>query len=404
MTDYLFSGLKVLDVGTFIAGPVAGTILADFGADVIKVEPPGIGDPLRRLSFIPTTPDSESNYLWNMDARNKRSIVLDLKSEEGRAILHKLIEQCDVYITNQPFPVRESLKLNYEDIKPINPRMIYASLSAYGEKGPDKDGKGFDLVAYWAKSGLMDLMRPTDSSPTQAVPGMGDHPTAVSLYASILTALIHREKTGEGSMAHTSLIANGIWSAASIAQGGLAASDNMEGYRQRYAKPKGLAGRVYRTKDNRWLQITMLRTPEQLASLLAVLGLSEVISDERFASREARALHTVELSDLVQDALLKEDSEDWLEVFAEFDVPMNRVSTVEEAIGNEQFKVNDVIVSPADTESDSHLILNHPVKVTGVEQVGPKRAPDHGEHSEQILLGLGYSDEDIRMLREKGII
>jgi formyl-CoA transferase len=110
------------------------------------------------------------------------------------------------------------------------------------------------------------------------------------------------------------------------------------------------------------------------------------------------------LSDLVQDALLKEDSEDWLEVFAEFDVPMNRVSTVEEAIGNEQFKVNDVIVSPADTESDSHLILNHPVKVTGVEQVGPKRAPDHGEHSEQILLGLGYSDEDIRMLREKGII
>ena len=199
MSDYLLSGLKVLDVATVIAGPVASMILADFGAEVIKIEQPPEGDMLRKLSFMPNTPDADNNYCWQMDARNKKSIALDLKSEKGMEVMHRLIAECDIYITNQPFPVRRSLKLNYEDVKPLNPQVIYASLSAYGEKGPEMDGKGFDQIAYWARSGLMDLMREDGTKPTQALPGMGDHPTGVALYASIVTALLHREKTGEGS-------------------------------------------------------------------------------------------------------------------------------------------------------------------------------------------------------------
>ena len=121
MSDYLFDGLKVLDVGSWIAGPVAGTILADYGADVIKIEMPGLGDAYRNLSATAIVPDASTNYMWDMDARNKQSLSLNLKTEEGVKVLHRLIEQCDVYITNQPFPLRERLSLNYEDIKSLNP-------------------------------------------------------------------------------------------------------------------------------------------------------------------------------------------------------------------------------------------------------------------------------------------
>jgi crotonobetainyl-CoA:carnitine CoA-transferase CaiB-like acyl-CoA transferase len=162
--DLLFEGLKVLDVGSWIAGPVAGTILGDFGADVIKVELPGIGDAYRNLSALPVFPDADENYMWQMDARNKRSLSLNLKSEQGRAILHQLVRECDVYITNNPLPMRRALELNYEDLKPLNERMIYASLTSYGEDGPEKDREAFDLVAYWARTGLMDLVRTGGSS------------------------------------------------------------------------------------------------------------------------------------------------------------------------------------------------------------------------------------------------
>src|SRR5512139_982608 len=160
MPAHVFAGLRVLDVATVIAGPAAAMMLADFGADVIKIEEPGSGDMLRMLSTIPTTPpDAPSNYLLQMDGRNKRSLTLNLKTPEGQEVLRKLVAACDVFITNQPHSVRRSLNLRYEDLRPLNPRMIYASLTAYGEEGPERERKGFDQLAYWARSGLMDLMR-----------------------------------------------------------------------------------------------------------------------------------------------------------------------------------------------------------------------------------------------------
>ena len=165
--NYLFAGLKVLDVGSWIAGPVAATMLADYGADVIKIEMPGVGDQYRLLSAAPNTPEADVNYMWQMDGRNKRSLALNLKTADGMAVLHKLIRDCDIYITNHPFPMRRALQLGYEDLRPLNPSMIYASLTAYGEKGPDKDREGFDLVAYWARTGMLDLFRAPGAAPTR---------------------------------------------------------------------------------------------------------------------------------------------------------------------------------------------------------------------------------------------
>ena len=219
-SDLLFAGLKVLDVGTWIAGPVSATILADFGASVIKVEQPGVGDPYRQM--VAAAP---INYAWLLDARNKRGISLNLKSEEGRDILMRLVRECDVYVTNQPPPMRRQLRLTYEDLAPLNERMIYASLTAYGEVGPDSDREGFDGVAYWARSGLMDLVRSPGAVPGMSTPGMGDHPTAVALFAAIVTALLRRERTGKGGKVHTSLLANGLWSNSCVAQGAFTGAD-----------------------------------------------------------------------------------------------------------------------------------------------------------------------------------
>lgn len=401
MNKYLFSGLKVLDLGTVIAAPVAATILADFGADVIKVEPPGEGDLLRMLSDIPTTPDADNNFFWHMDARNKRSITLNLKSAQGMEILHKLIKECDVFITNQPFPVRRSLKLTYEDIKPLKPDMIYASLSAFGEEGPDRDKKAFDLYAYWARSGLMDLMRSTGSVPAQALPGLGDHPTSVALYASIVTALLNKERTGEGAMVHTSLLANGLWSAASIVQGALAGAD-MDKYRETNSV-SGASYRVYPTKDGRWMQLTMVRTEEEMLLLLAATDLIHLLEDPRFGTAEGWLEHKGALADFIEEVIVTKTSDEWLETFKSMGVPGERVCMVDETIHDEQVLINKMIVPLDDDSVDIAMIVNHPLKISSVPQVGPVRGPDLGEHNDEVLKDLGYSKEQIEVFKKNDV-
>lgn len=398
----LFSGLKVLDVGSWIAGPVATTILADFGADVIKVERPGEGDFYRLLSALPAYPDADHNYMWETDARNKRDVGLNLKEKEGRDILVQLIEQADVYVTNQPLPQRRALKLEYEDVKAIKSDIIYASLTAYGETGPEKDKEGFDLVAYWARSGLMDLVRDKEGRPAIAVPGMGDHPTAVSLYASIITALLHRERTGEGSMVHTSLLGNGVWSAACIAAAGFAGG-SYEGYRA-FRQIRTFAGSVYRCADDRWLQVTMVRSPEEFAAFFQVLGLSSLFQEERFSTPEGIAANTAELMTVTEAELVKKSSDDWLEAFGQAGLNIVRIGTVEELVDDETVHINNIVTKPSDPMSEVPYIINHPVNVDALGRVGPTSAPDLGQHTDEVLGGMGLTEAQISELRQRGIV
>src|SRR5512146_1430341 len=211
MTEALLEDLLVLDCASFVAGPAAATIMSDFGARVIKIEPPGAGDSYRQLIKLPGVPVSELDYFWLLDNRNKESLALDLKQESARAVLETLIARADVFVTNFPGPIRERLRLRAEDILPLNERLIYASLTPYGEEGPEKDRTGYDSTAWWARSGLMHAVRATaQSEPARSIPAMGDHPTAVSLYAAIMTGLYRRSITGKGGMVSTSLLANGL--------------------------------------------------------------------------------------------------------------------------------------------------------------------------------------------------
>jgi crotonobetainyl-CoA:carnitine CoA-transferase CaiB-like acyl-CoA transferase len=222
----LFSGLRVLDVASFIAGPAAATILADFGADVVKIEPPGDGDPWRGMAGLPGMPVSEHNYCWALEGRSKRSLALDLKSADGRAVLHRLVRDADVFITNFPLPVRAQLGIAYEQLSHLNPRLVYASLTAYGEAGEEAEKTGFDATAWWARSGLMDTVRSSrDALPARSVPGMGDHPTALALYGAIVTALLRREWAGTGAYVSSSLLASGSWANGTFLQAALCGAE-----------------------------------------------------------------------------------------------------------------------------------------------------------------------------------
>src|SRR3954453_7576060 len=216
MADGIFAGLRVIDCASWIAGPAAATIMSDFGADVIKIEPPGAGDPWRGRG---ANPNAATDYYWQLTSRNKRSLALDLKHEAGRAVLYRLAADADVFVTNFPLPVRDRLKLAPDDLLPLNPRLIYASFTAYGEQGEEAAKTGFDSTAYWARTGLMDAVRAElDTPPARSMPGMGDHPSATGMYAAIVTALYRREKTGKGGIVRSSLLQNGLWANACAVQ------------------------------------------------------------------------------------------------------------------------------------------------------------------------------------------
>ena len=310
MDSYLFWGLKVIDAGTVIAAPAAAMMLAEYGADVIKIEHPD-GDFLRRVKELKGQGEEKEDYMWQRDGRNKRGMVLDLKTADGMEVLLKLAEQCDVFITNQPFAMRDKLGFNYENLRALNPDIIYASMSAYGERGPERNRKAFDQIAYWARSGLLDMLRWKGIRPVQGLSGMGDHPTAVSIYAGIVTALLHRERTGEGAYVQTSLMANGLWSNAATTQGMLSGGD-MELFRKGRTETPGVTVGVYRCSDDCWLQFNMVRGLEDITTLLVAIEATEL--SVRFGLNEYQDIldNSAELGLALKDAFANRSSDEWL--------------------------------------------------------------------------------------------
>src|SRR5215471_19330466 len=210
MAGGILDGITVLDAASWVAGPAAATLMADFGAEVIKVEPPG-GDSYRAFVNFPGMPESDLNYPWLLSSRGKKSVVIDLAAPGGRDVLLSLVRRADVFVSNYPPARAARLGVTYAELSAVNPRLVYASITGYGEEGAEADKLGFDINAWWARTGLMDLVRAVDAMPSASVPGMGDHPTAMALFAGILLALLERERTGHGRRVATSLLANGVW-------------------------------------------------------------------------------------------------------------------------------------------------------------------------------------------------
>src|SRR6476646_274467 len=276
--DNIFSGLKVVDLASFIAGPSAAVILSDFGADVIKVEPPS-GDAWRFGNHIPPQPVAKDAYPFHLANRNKRGMTLDLKSPDAQPILEKLVKWADVFIVNTPHPARKRLKLEYEDVVQWNPRLIYADVTGFGENGPDAALPGFDITSYWARSGLLSMTRDAGAPPTWPVAGSGDNATAVGLYSGIVTALYRRERTGQGSYVTTSLLAEGVWAASVSIQAALSEA-KFFGLHDRH-NPATAALNVYRSADDTWF--VLIVTPDKWAAVANAIGRADLLTDPRFS-------------------------------------------------------------------------------------------------------------------------
>ena len=396
----LFDGLNVIDAASWVAGPVAATILGDLGASVTKIEMPG-GDPFRRLALAPGTPDADIDYCWAQDSRGKRSITLNLKTPEGIELLKSLVKQCDVYVTNYPLGMRERLGLNYENLKELNPRMIYASLTAYGEHGPEREREGFDLAAYWSRTGLMDLVRAPGAQPANSIPGMGDHPTAVALYASIVTALLHRERTGEGSLVHTSLIGNGLWAASCIAAAKFAHGSDFSNYP--HLTETYFTRERYETADARWLMFQMVRGEEAVETFLRMLGVPELYADRRFNSTRARIESGRALAETIRPIIRSKHAQHWIDLCSEWTVPVTFVGKIDDLPEDHQLLANKLIREP-DDEIGADYVIDHPINVEAIGSVGIKRAPDIGEHTDAVLNELGFDAEAIEKLRARGVV
>ena len=400
MGSLIFEGLNVVDCASFIAAPAAATLLSDFGATVIKIEPPGTGDPFRRLPELPGNPKSTHNYAWMLEARNKRSLALDLATAEGQAVLRHLVVQTDVFITNFPPAVRQRLRITYEDLGPLNPRLIYASFSGYGETGAEANKPGFDSNAWWARSGLMDVVRSeAEATPARSVPGMGDHPSAVSLYAAIVTALYRRERTGIGGQVATSLMANGVWSNGYFVQARLCGA-NIERRPRREHALSALSNH-YRCSDGRWLILSLLNEDRQWPVLVNCLGRPDLLDDPLFATRPARHANARALIALLDEVFATRDLAGWRSVLDVAGLIFGFVATLDDIAGDEQMRVNDVLIP---FENDAMLTINSPLWVEGADKVQPRRPPALGEHSDEILRAAGYDDAAIRKLRMAGVV
>ena len=277
-SDNIFSGLKVVDLASFIAGPSAAVILSDFGADVIKVEPP-TGDLWRHGHQIPPQPQAKDAYPWHLANRNKRGMTLDLKSPSAQQVLEKLVKWADVLIVNTPHPARKRLKLEYDDVVQWNPRLIYADVTGFGDKGPDAGLPGFDITSYWARSGLLSMTRDAGAPPTWPVAGSGDNATAVGLYSAIVTALYRRERTGKGAYVTTSLLAEGVWSASVSIQAALCEAKFFAPHDRK--NPANAAMNVYRAADGTWF--VLIVTPDKLAAVAKAIGRPDLLTDPRFS-------------------------------------------------------------------------------------------------------------------------
>ena len=397
MTESLFTGLKVIDCASWIAGPAAATIMSDFGADVIKVEPPGVGDPWRGRGPIP---GKDVDYYWQLTARNKRSLAIDLKHADGIAALHRLVASADVFVTNFPLPVRDRLQLSPVHLLPLNPRLIYASFTAYGEAGEEAAKTGFDSTAYWARTGLMDQVRAeATTSPARSMPGMGDHPSATGLYAAIVTALYRREKTGQGGVVKSSLLQNGLWANGCAVQTRLF-GEHVAHRPTREEAPNALANH-YQTRDGRWFIMAMWNEQRQLRGFLSALGREDLTDDPRFATPDARKQNAAELVKVLDAEFAKRDLDDWRAILDGVGVTFGIVGTVNEVLDDQQMRDSGALVPFADGE---HLTVSSPFHIDGVDKVPAQRAPKLGQHSEAVLREAGYAAADISRLRNLGVL
>ena len=397
--ELILQGLRVIDAATYIAAPAAAAVLSDFGAEVIKIERPPHGDPFRHLVQNPEFSPSPYNYPFIQDNRNKRSVALNLSAPDGHAVFTRLIERADVVITNYQPQMQRRFRIRYEDLEPINPRLIYAMLTGYGEQGEEAEQPGYDMTAYFARSGLMNYIHAADAGPYISPCGFGDHPTAITLVSAILLALYRRERTGKGGKVWTTLMHSGVWSNSSMVQGALLGAAQPPRW-TRAAAPNPFVNH-YRASDGRRFIFCLLDPANDWPKLCRALGRPELETDPRWATKEARLAANEAFITLLDAEFAQHPLEEWKRRFARHDVLYGIVPDNVEVANDQQMAANGVFL-PLGPEG--LRTVASPMHLDGEAKRPAAMPPGVGEHTRQVLAELGYSEAEIAAMEREGVV
>jgi crotonobetainyl-CoA:carnitine CoA-transferase CaiB-like acyl-CoA transferase len=392
----ILAGLRVIDAASYVAGPAASTVMADFGADVIKIEPPE-GDSYRRLAARHRT-----DYNWQLTSRGKRALALDLKQAEGQAVMHNLVKQADVLVVSFNARQLAEYQLQYELLRQLNPRLIFAQITGYGSRGPDRNKRAFDLAAWWARTGIMDMMKPLGGAPVNGVGGVGDHASAMSLYGVTMMALYDRERTGQGASVSTSLVANGAWSNGMQLQGVIAGFDlglmlEAQGYRNPFVLS-------YATRDLGYIVLVGPAPAREWPRLCRALGHPEWLAQPRFVDMQAIMQRRDEVRALFAAAFARVTLDAMVAALEAEDVTFSVLEKNRDVVRDAHLIENEVIVKTDSEHPDYQWTVASPIQVAGQHKRVPTEAPAIGAHSRQIMAELGYAEAEIERLLAAGII
>jgi crotonobetainyl-CoA:carnitine CoA-transferase CaiB-like acyl-CoA transferase len=402
----ILEGVRVVEVATWTFVPACGAVLADWGADVVKVEHPVTGDPQRGLMMSGMVGDgaqSSVNFTMETPNRGKRSIGVDISSPGGREVLLKLVAEADVFITSFLPSSRRKLRIDVDDLRAVNPRLIYARGHGQGVRGDEAGNGGYDTTAYWARSGLANFFTPPDGSryPPFHSPAIGDLTSGQTLAGGIAGALFHRERTGEASVVDVSLLSVGVWSMApGIVASRLFDIDDLP--QSQHAGMMNPLTNFYRTKDGRYLTLIMLEGDRFWAPVCEAIGHPELASDPRFDSFAARADNRAECIALLDEIFLTRTLDEWTAVLDGVAV-WGPVRTAREVHDDPQALANGYLPEVDAGDGTAFRLVASPVQYDETP-VAPIRSPEHGEHTEQILLDLGYDWPAIIALKDTNTI
>lgn len=401
-------GVKVIDLTYFVAGPGAARILADWGADVIKVEP-SFGDPGRGTGATMSCPIvKDCNPFYTAYNANKRGLSLNLKSEEGKAILDKLLETADVFVSSYRTGALKRLGLDYGTLSQKHPHLIWAQINGFGDFGPAKDNAGFDTVAFWARSGAMIDITEKDTSPVNPLIGFGDATTSCSLSGGICAALYQKAKTGKGCKVMVSLFAQAIWSESA----GMVSTQYGDEYPKTRLEPGSPVMDTFKSSDDKWFYMSILEPDRYNNALFKELGREDLVDHPDYSTAAASKAHSAELVEILSAEFAKHTMDDIAAMFARADIAYDRVQHIKEVLDDPQALENMYIVPVENRDGTVTKQPATPIRFATaepacIEDIAPtmdRQAPLVGEHSAEILKEYGYSDEEIQKFLDDKVI
>ena len=393
-------GVKVVELGVWVAGPAAAGVMADWGADVVKIEPTS-GDPARSFQFMygGNPPD---NPVFELDNRNKRGVAVDITTDEGRDAAYRLIDDADVFVTNVRAAALQRSGFDYATLSLRNPRLIYGLITGYGLSGPDADRPGFDISAFWSRTGMAHLMTPAGNTIPTLRGGMGDHSTGVTFAGAISAALFSRERTGKGQMVTSSLLRQGVYTVGFDLN--MVLSWGRHPPINNRFEARNPSVNTYQSSDGKWFFVVGVEGDRHWPPLARVVGKPELVADPRFDNIRNRAINSEELRTILDAAFAMRTMDEWVRIFdTEPDMFWSPIHSPDEILNDEQLQHAGGLVDVPNGNGTTRMIAS-PVDFHGTPGAQRSLAPRLGEHTREVLLESGFSDDEIDRMISSGAV